>query len=126
MMNGWGCFCSGWWGAKRPLLFPPLAGVGYSQNPYRWNPRIRREDGFLRLVWGLGTRAVDRVDQDYPRMISLSHPQLRPETSITAVRQHAQWYVDVVDLQANAFVSLPVAQVLQADYPLFTPYRFPG
>ncbi len=104
-------------GRNGRYYFPPLAGVGYSQNPYRWNPRIRREDGFLRLVWGLGTRAVDRVDQDYPRMISLSHPQLRPETSITAVRQHAQWYVDVVDLQANAFVSLPVAQVLQADYP---------
>ncbi|MBK8933397.1 MAG: hypothetical protein IPM76_13990 [Chloroflexi bacterium] len=59
-------------------FFPTLAGVGFSRNPYRWNPRIRREDGFLRLVWGLGTRAVDRVDKDYPRMIGLSHPQLRP------------------------------------------------
>ncbi|MBE2221464.1 MAG: PEP/pyruvate-binding domain-containing protein [Anaerolineae bacterium] len=97
--------------------FPTLAGVGFSQNPYRWNPRIRREDGFLRLVWGLGTRAVDRVGQDYPRMISLSHPQLRPETSIASIRQHSQWYVDVVDLVDNAFKSLPVSQVLTVDYP---------
>ena len=97
--------------------YPTLAGVGFSQNPYRWNPRIRREDGFLRLVWGLGTRAVDRVGQDYPRMVSLSHPQLRPETSTTAVRQHSQWYVDVVDLEENDFKTLPVRQVLDADYP---------
>ncbi len=97
--------------------FPTLAGVGFSQNPYRWNPRIKREDGFLRLVWGLGTRAVDRVDKDYPRMISLSHPQLRPETTAAAVRQHSQWYVDVVDLEANEFRTLPVRQVLNSDYP---------
>ncbi len=97
--------------------YPTLAGVGFSQNPYRWNPRIKREDGFLRLVWGLGTRAVDRVDRDYPRMISLSHPQLRPETTAAAVRQHSQWYVDVVDLEDNQFKTLPVRQVLDESYP---------
>lgn len=97
--------------------YPTLAGVGFSQNPYRWNPRIRREDGFLRLVWGLGTRAVDRVDRDYPRMISLSHPQLRPETTAADVRQHSQWYVDVIDLEANDFKTLPVHQVLNSDSP---------
>jgi len=98
-------------------FFPTLAGVGFSQNPYRWNPRIRREDGFLRLVWGLGTRAVDRVDKDYPRMIGLSHPQLRPETTAVAIRQHSQWYIDVVDLVDNEFKTLPVREVLGADYP---------
>src|SRR5690606_26721114 len=41
--------------------FPTLAGVAFSQNPFRWNSKIRREDGFLRLVWGFGTRAVERV-----------------------------------------------------------------
>ncbi|MBK6328407.1 MAG: PEP/pyruvate-binding domain-containing protein [Chloroflexi bacterium] len=98
-------------------FFPTLAGVGFSRNPYRWNPRIRREDGFLRLVWGLGTRAVDRVDKDYPRMIGLSHPQLRPETTASAIRQHSQWYIDVVDLEDNQFKTVPVRAVLDADYP---------
>ena len=41
--------------------FPHAAGVGFSRNLYRWSPQIRSEDGFLRLVWGMGTRAVDRV-----------------------------------------------------------------
>ncbi|MBK8985219.1 MAG: PEP/pyruvate-binding domain-containing protein [Chloroflexi bacterium] len=98
-------------------FFPTLAGVGFSQNPYRWNPRIRRHDGFLRLVWGLGTRAVDRVDKDYPRMIGLSHPQLRPETTASAIRQHSQWYIDVLDLADNQFKTLPVGDVLDERYP---------
>lgn len=98
-------------------FFPTLAGVGFSQNPFRWNRKIRREDGFLRIVWGMGTRAVDRVDKDYPRMIALSHPQLRPETTPQAQRRYSQWYVDVIDLEENAFKTLPVTAVLSPDYP---------
>lgn len=97
-------------------FMPTLAGVGFSQNPFRWNSKIRREDGFLRLVWGMGTRAVDRVANDYPRMIALSHPQLRPETTARAQRQYAQWYIDVIDLADNQFKSLPIGDVLQANY----------
>ncbi|MCA9944609.1 MAG: hypothetical protein KC449_14065, partial [Anaerolineales bacterium] len=52
-------------------FLPTIAGVGFSRNPFRWHPKIKRESGFLRIVWGIGTRAVDRVDNDYPRMISL-------------------------------------------------------
>lgn len=96
---------------------PSVAGVGFSQNPFRWNPKIRREDGFLRIVWGLGTRAVDRVDKDYPRTIALSHPRLRPETTARAIRQYSQWYVDVIDLQENAFKTFPIQEILQPDYP---------
>ena len=96
---------------------PTVAGVGFSVNPFRWHPKIRREDGFLRMVWGMGTRAVDRVDNDYPRMISLSHPQLRPETTARAQRQYAQWYVDLIDLEDNVFKTLPVSQILRSDYP---------
>ncbi|MFZ3071295.1 MAG: PEP/pyruvate-binding domain-containing protein, partial [Anaerolineaceae bacterium] len=51
------------------FYFPQLSGVAYSQNQYRWSPQIKSEDGFLRLVWGLGTRAVDRVGNDYPRLV---------------------------------------------------------
>jgi hypothetical protein len=98
-------------------LFPMLAGVGYSRNPFRWNPKIRREDGFLRLVWGLGTRAVDRVANDYPRIIALSHPQLRPEVGASKVRKYSQHFVDVVDLKDNVFKTLPVRDVIADDYP---------
>lgn len=97
--------------------FPILAGVAFSQNPFRWNSKIRREDGFLRMVWGFGTRAVDRVSNDYPRLIALSHPQLRPETSTKAIRQYSQWYIDVIDIQENIFKTLHVSDILDEKYP---------
>jgi phosphoenolpyruvate synthase/pyruvate phosphate dikinase len=37
-------------------FLPTVAGVAFSQNSFRWNAKIRREDGFLRMVWGIGTR----------------------------------------------------------------------
>ncbi len=82
-------------------FFPQLAGVAFSRNQYRWAPQIRREDGFVRLVWGLGTRAVERVGNDYPRLIALSHPLLRPSTDPNAIRRYSQQYIDLIDLGAE-------------------------
>ncbi len=98
-------------------FFPDFAGVGFSFNPYRWSPRIRREDGLLRMVVGLGTRAVERVGSDYPRMVALSHPQLRPELGATMLRHYSQHQMDVIDLEDNAFKTLNVSEVLGADHP---------
>ena len=98
-------------------FLPILAGVGFSRNPFRWNRKIRPQDGLLRMVWGLGTRAVDRVGNDYPRMVPLSHPQLRPETGAEQMRKYSQRFVDLVDLQANEVKTLPVTDVLQPDHP---------
>lgn len=98
-------------------FFPTVAGVGFSNNPFRWHPKIRREDGFLRMVWGMGTRAVDRVSDDYPRMVALSHPRLRPETTAEAIHQYSQHYADVIDLKENRLATIPVHEALELDYP---------
>jgi hypothetical protein len=98
-------------------LYPTLAGVGYSRNPFRWHPQIRREDGFLRLVWGLGTRAVERVDNDFPRLVALSHPHLRPDVDAKEIRRHSQQHVDVIDLQKNIFTTRSVSEVISPDDP---------
>jgi hypothetical protein len=97
---------------------PHAAGVGFSRNLYRWSPQIRKEDGFARLVWGLGTRAVDRVGNDYPRLVALSHPALRPETTTKEIRRYSQQYVDLIDLGDNTFKTLPVSVALQPNYPV--------
>ena len=92
-------------------FFPTLAGVAFSRNPHRWNPRIRVEDGFVRLVLGLGTRAVDRVANDYPRTIALSHPTLRPEVTPQQIKRYSQHFVDVLDLKENQLETLPLAEI---------------
>ncbi len=98
-------------------FFPDLAGVGFSYNPYAWSERIRREDGLLRLVVGLGTRAVNRVGSDYPRMVALSHPTLRPEWGSQMLRRYSQHMIDVIDLEENQFVTVPITDVIDVRYP---------
>jgi hypothetical protein len=71
----------------------------FSRNVYAWNPKIKKEEGLVRLVFGLGTRAVDRVGSDYPRMIPLSHPQLRPEVTAPQIKKYSQKQVDVLNLK---------------------------
>jgi hypothetical protein len=97
---------------------PHGSGVAFSHNLYRWNPQIRREDGFARLVWGLGTRAVERVGNDYPRPVALSHPTLQPDDTPEAIRYYSQQFVDLIDLEENIFKTMPVRDVLHPNYPM--------
>lgn len=98
-------------------FFPAVAGVAFSFAPIVWNPRLRREEGFMRLVTGLGTRAVERVGEDYPRLVTLSHPLLRPEVSPSTVRHYSQRLMDVIDLKKNELTTLPVREVIDWQYP---------
>ncbi|MFQ3548677.1 MAG: PEP/pyruvate-binding domain-containing protein [Armatimonadota bacterium] len=81
-------------------FYPTLAGVAFSRNLYAWNSRIDPKKGIIRLVFGLGTRAVDRVGGDYPRMIAISHPTLRPEVGMKIVK-YSQKHVDLLNLETN-------------------------
>ncbi len=104
-------------GEKQGKYFlPQTAGVAFSHNQFRWSPQIKPEAGFIRLVWGLGTRAVDRVGNDYPRLIALSHPLLYPSNSIKSMRRYSQQYVDLLDLEKNRFCTLPIKNVLTPEY----------
>jgi len=109
-------------GEKRGrYYFPHAAGVAFSRNMYRWSPQIKQEDGFLRLVLGLGTRAVDMLGDDYPRLVALSHPRLHSSSDVRTIKRYSQQNVDVIDIENNAFVTVPVHEVLDADFP---PLRF--
>lgn len=101
----------------RGYFFPDLAGVAFSRSPIVWSPRLRREEGFVRLVLGLGTRALERVGEDYPRLIALSHPNLKPEVMPKAIQYYSQRFIDLIDIERNAFTTLPVHEVLDIDYP---------
>jgi hypothetical protein len=103
-------------GNKRGRYFlPDAAGVAFSRNEFRWNPRIDREDGFMRLVWGLGTRAVEHLGNDYPRLVALSHPSLRPEACPRDILRYSQHEVDLIDLAENSFRTLPVREAFKVD-----------
>jgi len=99
------------------FFFPTLAGVALSRNLYVWTDRIDPKKGMIRLVFGLGTRAVDRVGGDYPRMIPVSNPKLRPESGMKIVK-YSQHEIDLIDLESNKFMTRPVTDTLaDLDYP---------
>lgn len=94
---------------------PHAAGVGLSFNPYRWNQSIDVNAGVVRLVAGLGTRAVDRTDDDYTRLVALNAPDLRPETNFGAIARHAQRRMDTLDLQDNGIITGPFTELTKGD-----------
>jgi hypothetical protein len=96
-------------------FFPDLAGVGLSHNTFVWNPELDPKAGMIRLVLGLGTRAVNRVEDDYPRVISLDAPLLRPISGMDDVRKYSQRRVDVLDINKNVLRAVPAEELLNED-----------
>jgi hypothetical protein len=91
--------------------------VAFSRNLYAWTNRIDPGKGMIRLVFGLGTRAVNRIGGDYPRMIAVSHPELRPEIG-KQILKYSQKNIDLLDLESNELTTRPVREILTSrDYP---------
>ncbi|MHA1518919.1 MAG: PEP/pyruvate-binding domain-containing protein [Promethearchaeota archaeon] len=92
------------------VFLPHLAGVGFSFNPFVWNKKIDPKAGFLRLVFGLGTRAVDRTGDDYTRLIALNVPELRTSKNLDEIRRYSQNKIDMLNLTENIHKSVPYHQ----------------
>ncbi len=101
-------------------FLPACSGVAFSNNEFRWSARIRRSDGLVRMVPGLGTRAVDRVADDYPVLIAPGQPNLRANVTIEEVLRYSPRRVDVINLETNSFETVEAKELLRycgARYP---------
>ncbi|MDX9703838.1 MAG: PEP/pyruvate-binding domain-containing protein [Candidatus Auribacterota bacterium] len=100
--------------------FPQIAGVGFSFNPFVWDSEIDPKSGVLRLVFGLGTRAVDRIEDDYTRIVALNAPMRRPESSSGDLRKYTQHHVDILDLTDNSLMTKSFKDVVSkvSDFPI--------
>ena len=102
-------------------FFPAFAGVAFSHNEFRWSPRLKREDGIVRMVAGLGTRAVDRMGDDFPFMMSPGQPKLRVNVTPDQIAYYAQSFMDVINLGTGRFETHGIQDLLREagdDYPL--------
>lgn len=97
------------------LFFPHAGGVGNSSNLYVWEPGIDMDAGMLRIVMGLGTRAVDRTHEDYARIVTLDVPTRRPSIEAGKERRYSQHYLDVLSLTDNELVTVPLQKMLTAE-----------
>jgi len=89
------------------IYMPSVAGVAYSTNTYVWNEDIDADAGLVRIVAGLGTRAVDRISNDYPRIASLDKPSLKP-----SAKKFTQKYIDVLNLNENYFETIRLEDIV--------------
>jgi hypothetical protein len=94
-------------------FFPDLAGVAMSHNSYTWREDMDPQAGMVRLVLGLGTRAVDRVDDDYPRILALDKPILRPDSNPADTSHYSQRKADVLDIQNNVLTTIDLSQIVK-------------
>lgn len=101
-------------------FLPACSGVAFSNNEFRWSARISRSDGLIRLVPGLGTRAVDRVADDYPVLVAPGQPNLRANVTVEEILRYSPRRVDVINLESNSFETVDVKELLRycgARYP---------
>ena len=92
---------------------PGFAGVIFSRNEFRWSPRIAPEDGLVRLVPGLGTRAVDRTGDDYPVLLAPHQPGLRVNVAIDEIVRYSPRKIDVINLKTNTFETVDINDLLR-------------
>ena len=90
-------------------FLPSFAGVAFSRNEFRWSPRINREDGLVRMVPGTGTRAVDRLSDDYPILVAPGQPNLRVNATPDETARYAPSKLDVINLKTGSFETISVA-----------------
>lgn len=93
--------------------FPAIAGMGCSYNPYKWMEHINPEAGMLRMVVGLGTRAVTRTPGDYPRLVGLDCAQGNLWGSVGEKHKYSQRQVDVVDLVKKEISTKSLSEIME-------------
>lgn len=93
------------------FVMPNAAGVGYSYSTYRWDNAMDPSAGMLRLVMGLGTRAVDRTEGDYPRIVNLDQPESSTLTNSWERHQYSQRYVDLIDYTSKALATRSITEI---------------
>lgn len=94
------------------FYMPCAAGVGYSYSTYKWQKDMRPDAGMLRLVMGLGTKAVDRTENDYPRLVNLDRPAVTTAKNVAEKHRFSQHHVDVLDLKKNALTEKRLDQII--------------
>ncbi len=98
---------SGRW--RGDFYYPTTAGVGFSFNGRRWTTRINREDGLIRMVFGLGTMSTKR---GYARTYSLTNPFLRPEGSNAyKVMKHSQELFNAISRETGELTNVDIKEV---------------
>ena len=91
---------------------PCAAGVGFSYSVYRWSDELSPDAGLLRLVAGLGTKAVDRTGIDYPRLVNLDNPENTTLVNEEEKHRFSQRNLDVINTKSNILEEMSASDLI--------------
>lgn len=94
------------------FYMPVAAGMGCSYNPYKWMENMNPDAGMLRIVMGLGTRAVERTPGDYPRLVGLDRAEANLRTTVAERHKFSQRQVDVLDFKTNLLETRRLGEIV--------------
>ena len=96
--------------------YPHLGGVGHSINLYvNGTDAAEHNSGMLRMVYGMGTRAVDREADDYARFVRLDAPTAPPMVAYGDEYRYSQHKVDLINLKTNRFETVALDSLDKRD-----------
>lgn len=92
---------------------PDAAAVGVSRNTFVWAPDMDPKAGMLRLVMGLGTRAVDRIQGDHAWVIALDQPLKQPFRNLEENYRFSQHLVDTLDVNGPGLTTTDLTTLVR-------------
>jgi pyruvate,water dikinase len=94
-------------------FLPTFAGVAFSENELSWFSHLKRRDGLIQLVPGLGTRLRMLPNGDYPVMIAPGSPNMRVSTNDADILRYSPKKLEVFNLEANSIETLELEEFLR-------------
>lgn len=101
-------------------FFCDLSGVAAGCSPYKWKQNSRKDEGFLRFVVGLGSRATQRCGDDFAHIIELSDPNTRHTTYMEDEKLMTQDTIHVLNLKTNESEVADIHDVIDSSYSAFS------
>jgi pyruvate,water dikinase len=95
-----------------PYFLPAYSGVARGRNDLQWVPGVTGEDGVVRIIPGLGTRATDRTDEKFPVLVVLGKPSVHVNGATEDILRHAPNSIDVINLETNRLQSIGLSELL--------------
>jgi len=101
-------------------FLPSFTGAASNANERRWSARLKREDGLLRLVPGLGTLLARHSAGERPVFAVPVKPESGDSTVIRENVRCATKRMDVINLESGAVETVLISELLEkfgAEYP---------
>jgi hypothetical protein len=94
-------------------FLPAYSGVARSRNDFQWSTEIGAEDGIVRIIPGLGSRAADRVSGEHPVVVIPGRPSLRMDRTPEDALRHSPKKIDAINLETNRLQTIEIWQLLR-------------